>query len=365
MNIDISKITKLQLFTTLAMLIAGLWLIIEIFRGDISFSANWNMFKSPIGNICVGIGFIMAIIWWGKFGHWSQTTVRETKDQWGNVVKRETNYDITTTLFDSFALPLIGHLIIEPIVYGALIYYPIQVIIAIVGSIFPYLVILLVLGLIAGTWMIADRLTGKRRIAFIVGVALLSAGMAGWAGYLHYIKATPASTEVTTPTYEGTEILESVDPSPDAAANHGVMHGIKMRGDGIYCESHNIKLGDTITQLPGQVKELYDTYAVHRDTGMDDEEMTVVNFSLHGREIFTAYSYDHETIAWISTSNADVQVELYDRYYHVGDAISDKAKKQMAWDDAYGGMYFYKDFAIPYDIEKEQIVSISIGEAPF
>lgn len=361
MNIDTSKISKFQLLTTLMMLIAGLWLIIEIFRGGISFSANWNMFKSPLGQVCWGIGFIMAIIWWGKFGHWSQTTVRVTKDQWGNVVKRETDYDLATSVSNSIIVPLVGHFIMEPLAYGAMIYYPIQCVIALVGAIFPYVVILVVLCLIAATWMLADRFReGRPRIAFISTTALLSLGMAALAFYIH-ASGSASTSSVPVPTSQGDPVvLESVDP---ASKKEGDPR-IELKGDGIHA-AHNIKLGDVIADLPKSVDKLYDSFTVGEETGMDDEELTVMTFKQKGADVFIAYSYDKTKIDWITVVSPVIQVQLYDRYYVVGEKITDLAKKEMAWDDAYGGMYFFKDFAIPYDVDAERIVSISIGESPF
>ena len=47
--------------------LTGLFLIYEVLiDGDVSFSAQWNIFKSPLGSICIFIGFIWAMLWWGK-----------------------------------------------------------------------------------------------------------------------------------------------------------------------------------------------------------------------------------------------------------------------------------------------------------
>ncbi len=362
MNIDTSKISKLQLYSTIAMLVAGLWLIIEIFRGDISFSANWNMFKSPLGNICLGIGFIMAMIWWGRFGHWTQTTIRETRDSYGNVVKREKNFDVATSVFDSIAVPLLGHFILEPIVYGALIYYPIQCLIAIVGAVFPYVVILLVLALIAGTWLLADRFTDKRRKAFILSVALMSAAMAGLAGYLHW-SGNEASQSVAEPKVESVEILESVDPAPKS---QGKTTNFELKEDGIYNGDYSVKLGDKITDLPETMGCIYDSFETSVSENMDGDETVDIVFKLGNNEMFYATSYDKSTIAWITIMSSSIRFKLGDKYYGVGDCFPEEEKKNdLDWDDIEGGMYLYKGYTIPYDSDQDCIVSINIGEAPF
>lgn len=74
--------------------IAGLFLIYEVITTDaLVFKANWNMFKSPLGNLCWFIGFFWAIAWWGKFTHWSATPITKTYDQYGSLKKVEEDYD--------------------------------------------------------------------------------------------------------------------------------------------------------------------------------------------------------------------------------------------------------------------------------
>lgn len=135
------------------MTMTGGFLIYEVLTTDaLTFKAQWNMFKSPLGSLCWFIGFIWAMLWWGKFTHWSMTPVVETRDRYGNLVKREENYDITEQLFYKVLMPFLGHFVIEPIIYGAIIYYPIQCVIAVVGAIFPYLLSLIILVIIVGSW---------------------------------------------------------------------------------------------------------------------------------------------------------------------------------------------------------------------
>ena len=106
---------------------SGVFLIYEILANtDLTFSANWNMFKSPLGNLCWFIGLFWAIIFWGKFGHWSATPITKTYDRYGNLKKVEEDYDVSNQMFAKILMPILGHFVIEPIIYGAIIYYPIQ-----------------------------------------------------------------------------------------------------------------------------------------------------------------------------------------------------------------------------------------------
>ena len=144
--------------------LAGAFLIYEVLTTDaLTFKANWNMFKSPLGSLCWIIGFICAIVFWGKMGHWSRTPITEYRDSSGRVLGREENFDVTEQGFAKILMPILGHFVIEPIVYGAIIYYPIQCIIAILGAIFPYIVTVIVLAIIAVICMLTPVFRLKER----------------------------------------------------------------------------------------------------------------------------------------------------------------------------------------------------------
>lgn len=163
--------------------LSGLFLIYEILSsGGLRFYAEWNMFKSPLGTICYFIGLIWAIAWWGKFTHWSATPVIETRDSWGNV-KRKEDYDISNQMFGKFLLPLLGHFVIEPLIYGAIIYYPIQCVIAIFGAIFPYVVTLFVLAVIALSWTFSRNFHFRYHSVALVCLGILFTVAFGFGGY--------------------------------------------------------------------------------------------------------------------------------------------------------------------------------------
>lgn len=146
-----------------------------------------------------------------------------------------------------------------------------------------------------------------------------------------------------------------------------VLSPIELKGDGVYAD-HNILLGDKIADLPPAVKDLYDSYSVSVDSGMDmEDDMTTVTFSLDGEVIFRAMSYDNVKIDWICVSSPNLRFEVNGRYFGVGDMFPEefKALDDLFWDDVEGGMYTYKDFIIPYDTDKDEIVSVSVGEMPF
>jgi hypothetical protein len=172
---------------------SGGFLVYEVlFNSDLTFSANWNMFKSPLGNFCWFIGFFWAIAWWGKFTHWSATPITKTYDKYGDLKKVEEDYDVSNQLFAKVLMPFLGHFVIEPIIYGAIIYYPIQCVIALVGSIFPYVLTLIVLAIVAGSWLYMKNFNFRYHSIVLVLLGVLFTGAFTWGGYtLH--NATPGS----------------------------------------------------------------------------------------------------------------------------------------------------------------------------
>lgn len=164
--------------------LAGGYLIYEVLTTDaLAFKANWNMFKSPLGSLCWFIGFFWAIAWWGKFTHWSATPITKTYDQYGNLKKVEEDYDVSNQMFAKILMPFLGHFVIEPIIYGAIIYYPIQCIIAVVGTIFPYVLSLIVLGIIAGSWIFTRTFQFRYHSVVLVAMGILFTVAFAWGGY--------------------------------------------------------------------------------------------------------------------------------------------------------------------------------------
>ena len=190
------------IFATL-ITVAGLFLIYEVVTTDaLVFKANWNMFKSPLGNLCWFIGFFWALAWWGKFTHWSSTPFVETRDKsTGRLIERTENYDITEQISAKILMPFLGHFVIEPIIYGAIIYYPIQCIVAVVGTIFPYILSLIVLGIIAGSWMFTRTFQFRYHSVVIVALGIVLTIAFAWGGYA-IGKSEPGSTiqMLTSPT---------------------------------------------------------------------------------------------------------------------------------------------------------------------
>lgn len=186
--------------------IAGGLLIYAVIShsSSLTFSANWNIFTSPFGNFCFFIGFICAIVFWGKFGHYSLKPIIEKRDHNGNLIERKENMDIIEQLLAKVGIPFFGHFILEPIIYGSIIYYPIQVIIAIIGSVFPYVLSLIILAIAVGSWISTKKFQFRYRSLLLVVITLIFTAAFGIGSYAilsptshigsDYVENTPAST---------------------------------------------------------------------------------------------------------------------------------------------------------------------------
>jgi hypothetical protein len=185
--------------------LAGGYLVYQMLTTDaLTFKANWNMFKSPLGNLCWIIGLVWAIAWWGKFFHWSAIPILKTYDRDGNLKKVEEDFDIINQMFAKFLMPFLGHFVIEPLIYAAVIYYPLQCIIAVVGAIFPYILSLIVLAIVAGSWMFTRTFQFRYHSVVLVAMGVLFTVAFAWGGYA-IGKTEPGST---------IQMLTSGTPSP-------------------------------------------------------------------------------------------------------------------------------------------------------
>ena len=161
--------------------VSSLFFIYEMFTAeDFGITVNWNIFKSAWFSPLFIVGFILAIINWGKFGHWGGQPYNVYED--GNGKKYvEKNNDITDNMFGHFILPLLGHFVIEPIIYACIIFYPLMVLFAILGIILPYAISLILIAISAGIFISKEHVSGVRYRSFVLIIAtLVIAGGLTW-----------------------------------------------------------------------------------------------------------------------------------------------------------------------------------------
>ena len=84
-----------------------IFFIIEMFSADdFGIEIEWNIFESAWFGILFPIGFVLAIVNWGKFGHWSMQAYDVYKDSSGRKYVKK-NYDIIEWMFNSILLPIL------------------------------------------------------------------------------------------------------------------------------------------------------------------------------------------------------------------------------------------------------------------
>lgn len=160
----------------------ALFFMFEMFTvDDFGIKVQWNIFRSAWFSILFPVGFILAIVNWGKFGHWSFQTYDVYKDDFGNKYTKKNN-DMIETMFNSIIMPILGHFVIEPIVYACFIYYPLMCVFALIGVILPYALSLLLIGLSVAMFYSSRYILQMRyRSLLIVCVTVLVGGGLLWA----------------------------------------------------------------------------------------------------------------------------------------------------------------------------------------
>ena len=78
--------------------LCGVFFIYEIFAdGDLTFKAQWNMFKSPLGNLCLFIGFFWLTPYMNSTMANFYEEVKQEYEQGGvteaTIIEEETGYN--------------------------------------------------------------------------------------------------------------------------------------------------------------------------------------------------------------------------------------------------------------------------------
>ena len=161
------------------LLAAAIFFIYEMFTvNNFGIDVNWNYFTSAWFWPLFVIGFILALANWGKFGHWGGQPYDIYEDPDGKKIPVR-NDDITDNMLWQIVMPLLGHFIIEPIIYGCLIYYPLMCVFAIVGLILPYLLALILLAIPVCLYIFAEAAEELRyrSILLVLVTLILTVGL--------------------------------------------------------------------------------------------------------------------------------------------------------------------------------------------
>ena len=79
--------------------------------------------------------------------------------------------------------PLFGHFVIEPLMWAALIYYPLMVVVAIVGAFVPYILTVVVIALCILVFMFPSIYRMRYRYAVLVALAVVLTGIFTFGGF--------------------------------------------------------------------------------------------------------------------------------------------------------------------------------------
>ena len=159
---------------------------------SMEFSANWNMFDSILMWPLYIIGLVVMFANWNSINNYI-------------VIYR---LDISNVFLYEIVLPFLIRFVGVPLVVAAIIYYPLQCVIALVGAIFPWIVTLIIVGIIVGFW-IWNNNSDKDPIKFSAACVLLTICF-GVGAYFMW----PASTSDFS-TLPSTEKTSTSDPDPD------------------------------------------------------------------------------------------------------------------------------------------------------
>ena len=178
---------------------SAIFFIYEMFTVDnFGITVNWNIFTSAWFGPLFVVGFVLAIVFWGKFGHWGGQPVYVGEDAAGRKQVGR-NDDVVDNMFWHFMMPILGHFVFEPIIYACLIYYPLMCVFALLGLILPYALTLILLAISVALFM-SEKFTANLRFRstiLVVLTTLLTVGL-GWVSVKMEsgkVKALPVGEE--------------------------------------------------------------------------------------------------------------------------------------------------------------------------
>ena len=182
-----------------------------VVNSEWTFAPEWNMFKSILLIPLYIIGLILMFANWNKFSFSQDTYIKTTYSDGSS--KTEKSNDIVDFMFGHILLPIIGRLFLAPMIIAAFIYYPLMCIVWLVGSIFPYVLAIIVLGIIILSWVFGNTFQlNNQGIALMVVGILFIAGFA-YGGYAIEQGVPPTigqpSVSTSSPNTENSKMTDS------------------------------------------------------------------------------------------------------------------------------------------------------------
>ncbi len=153
--------------------------VVALFAGwgmamqDLDFDIEWNCFESPTlyVTLCI-IGFFLQF---SKklYTHASYDTYDVYKDDYGKVKKIEKNNDILTVVEGQIIMPILAHLLIYPMIIGAIMYYLIMIGFAFIQGIMPFIFGGLIIASVYLLYLISKRLLARKYRVGLISFATL------------------------------------------------------------------------------------------------------------------------------------------------------------------------------------------------
>lgn len=145
--------------------VLGVWAGISLMLSDIGWDVEWNIFKSP--SLWMFFSFIGFFLQFFDWQHTSYDHVTEVTYADGSK-KRYKSRDIMDTMEGQFLMPLLSHLIFIPAMYGAMIYYVLMAILALISSLVPYVAGAAALGSIYGFSLCGQKLAQRKFRSYLL-----------------------------------------------------------------------------------------------------------------------------------------------------------------------------------------------------
>ncbi|MBR1880178.1 MAG: hypothetical protein IJ804_05470 [Prevotella sp.] len=168
----------------------GFFIYEVITNSDWTFAPEWNMFKSVLLIPLYIIGLIVVIANWNKFSFSQDYYIKTTYSD--GTTKTEKSYDIMDFMIGHIILPLLGRFFLAPMIIAAFIYYPLMCVVWLVGSIFPYVLSVVVLGIVGVSWGANHIIQFKNSSVVLSLVGLMLIVGFSYGGYA-IEKSMPAS----------------------------------------------------------------------------------------------------------------------------------------------------------------------------
>lgn len=194
--------------------LASAFLIYEMFaNADLRIKPQWNMFKSWLMGPLFIVGFVISVLHLGK-NHYSYDYYEQEYDSCGNKIgKPKKSYDVIDTVEGNCLVPLAMHFIVEPMLWAALIYYPLMCVVAILGALVPYILAIVIIALCYLVFMFPTKCNFRYHSAALVAFSVLLTGIFVFGGYSIQSMASGSSAPVQNNSIEENPAMNEVDDS--------------------------------------------------------------------------------------------------------------------------------------------------------